>query len=184
MICFLFPLSICLCFTLSFVQFCCWFFISTACTLFPHCCCICKWMSLWCYSVLSDMILHTSSVTPSGFNVSYCLSFTYDNSGQLNSLFVNPVFPDGDIICLFVWSFKKFKYWCLSHIKVKLLPEISWGTRTGGWNMNVYLGLLLVILKYSKWYFWSTMALACCTQADTQRWIFQRGSDLAVTANG
>ncbi len=39
--------------------------------------------------------------------------------------------------------------------------------RTRRWNMNVCLGLLLVALKYSQWYFWSAMALACCAQADT-----------------
>lgn len=114
----------------------------------------------------------------------WAMSFSYHNSGQLNGLFVSTMFPDGDNIGLFAWSLKKFKYWCLSHLKNKSLAKISWGMRTRRWNMNVCFGLLLVILKYSQWYFWSAVALACCAQADTWGWIFQQWSDLAVTVNG
>lgn len=49
----------------------------------------------------------------------------------------------------------------------------------GGWKMDVCLGLLLVIVKYSQRYFWSAVALSSYAPADTQEWIFQQRSDLA-----
>lgn len=74
------------------------------------------------------------------------------------------MFPDGrhywPVSVIFKWI-SEFNYWCLSHIKNKWLLRISWGMRTFRWNMDACLGLLLVILKYSQWYFWSAVALAC-----------------------
>lgn len=71
------------------------------------------------------------------------------------------------------------KYWCLFRIQNKLLTRISQSMKRSGWKMDVCLGLLLVIVKYSHRYFWSAVALLCYVQADTRRWIFQQRSDLA-----
>lgn len=71
-------------------------------------------------------------------------------------------------------------YWCLSHIRNKLLLRISWGMRTCGWNMNVCLELLLVILKYSQRCFRSAVAVVSCAPV-TWGWALQRWTELAVT---
>lgn len=85
------------------------------------------------------------------------MSFSYPNSGQLNSLFVNAMFPDGDIIGPLVWSLKKFKYWCLSDIKNKLLSKISWGTR--GTQMK-YECLPWISFSYSE--IFTVVFSECC----------------------
>lgn len=50
--------------------------------------------------------------------------------------------------------------------------------KRSGWKIDVCLGLLLVIVKYSQRYFWSAAALSYYAQADTRGWIFQKRSDL------
>lgn len=64
-------------------------------------------------------------------------------------------------------------------IQNKLLTRISRSMKRSGWNMDVSLGLLLVIVKYSHRCFWGAVALSCYAQADTGGWIFQQPSDLA-----
>lgn len=53
------------------------------------------------------------------------------------------------------------KYWCGFHIQNKFLARISQSMKTSRWKMDVCPGLLLVIVKYSHWYFWSAAALLC-----------------------
>ena len=124
--------------------------------------------------ILSEIPRHTFPISSEPSGLMRAVSCLHRNPGQLNSLFVNPVvswWRHYQLVC--VWPFKKFKYWCLSHIRDKLLSKISWGMRTRTWNMHVYLGLLLVILKYSKWYFWSAVVLAHCANGLTfGGWIF------------